>query len=290
MSRRGVRMIAVFGAVVAALVQPAVPAGSAPASRLQVVFSPQPADAKAGETLTSAAFEPTGAPVVLQVRDGSRIANVRATFTISAVLGTTSTPLGTVTTDGGVATVSFAAPAPGQGYVLFADGADVDGQSATFDTYEEAQRCRNAGGPTCVVDIDRPAEMHVTVSANTNTGALALNIGDTLPFAECGVGGPTDPEAEHHAPGRVIQDEAGIGVSKLAVMTIAKEVVQARSDNGASFYEVCLIKDNGDVYQALPDCPPARKRNEPCVVSKTKTAAGAVQIVMFLPAGDPTWW
>jgi hypothetical protein len=87
----------------------------------------------------------------------------------------------------------------------------------------------------------------------------------------------------------VVQDEANIGVSKLAVMTIAKEVVLSRADNGASFYDVCFSKD-GVTFADLPDCPPARKRTAACVVSRTKTGAGAVEIVIFLPAGDPTWW
>jgi hypothetical protein len=283
--RRAFRTVAVLGAVAMAVVQPAVPARSAPASRLRVVFDPPPADARAGDALTSVAFEPTGAPVVLKVLDGTKVANVKATFTVS-VPGTSSAVA--VTTESGVAPVSLVAPAPGQGYVLFADGDDVDGTSAPFDTYEQVQQCRNASGSTCVVDIDRPAEMHVTVSANTTTGALALNLG-ALPFGTCGVDGPADPDAERHAPAFVVQDESNIGVSKLAVMTIAREVVVQRADNGASFYEVCLTKD-GVNFSNLPACPPARKRTTACVVSRTKTSAGDVQLVIFLPQGDPGWW
>lgn len=287
--RRGFRIVAVAGAVVVALFQPVAPATSAPVSRLRVVFDPAPADAKAGEALTSVAFEPAGAPVVLKVLDGSRVANVRETFTISAVLGTASTALATVTTDGGVAALSLTAPAPGQSYHLLADGEDVDGTSSPFDVYQEAERCRDDGDATCVVEGEKPAKLKVSVSANTTVGALALNISDVLPFGTCGVSGPDDPEAEHHAPGLVVQDEANIGVSKLAVMTIAKEIVMQRSDNGASFYEVCFSKD-GVSFANLPGCPPARKRTTACVVSKTKTGSGAVEIVIFLPKGDPTWW
>lgn len=288
MLRRGLRTMVMVGLLAAALVQPSAPASGAPATRLTLTFSPQPADAKAGEALTGTAFEPDAAPVRIVVKDGSKIANVKETFAVYAVLGTTETLLTTVTTDAGIAALSMTAPAPGQKYHLLARSDDLgDTTSADFDTYEQAQRCRNANGPTCTVDIDRPQVMHVQVSAGTTSGALALNIG-ALPFGTCGVNNG-DLEVEHHAPGLVVQDEAGINVDKLAVMTIAKEIVQQRSDNGASFYSVCFSKD-GVQFTTLPDCPPAKKRTEACVVSKNKTGAGAVEITIFLPKGDPTWW
>ena len=286
---RVVKVLAALGTTALLLVQPAVPAASAP-PRLTLVFDVQPADAKIGETVTSVPFDPSAPRASVTLKDGNRVSSARTSVVFSLV-PESGAPigLGTVTTDRGVATVPvFDIDTAGQRFTLHASAPDVptEATSRAFDVYEIVAPCTPGN---CRAAIGRPQTINVEVTANSNSGFLALNVADLPAFApgECGVGNELS-----HAPMLVTQDEAGIDVDKIAVMTIAKEIVESRVDNnGASFYEVCFSKD-GLTFQDEPlgACPARRNRSQPCVISNNKTGAGDVQITLFLPAGDPTWW
>jgi hypothetical protein len=93
--------------------------------------------------------------------------------------------------------------------------------------------------------------------------------------------------------------------TKTVTYTIAKSVVQQIPDNGASHFQVCFastapftpkagytvttITVFGATYYVavLPDCDSSQPDLVPCVVSKSKTQAGAMRLSFVAPSGDP---
>ncbi len=150
------------------------------ACSLAFVAGRQPAATAVAQTITSAAGDPSGPAIQVQLRNGNggpasqagvAVGLAVETGTAGAVLGGTKTG-----TTGGTGVVSFAPTIDrfGHGYTLRASAGSgiTDAISASFDVDEVVVACSGACSGT-----DQEGDTTATVSGSSNGGTLTVSVG-----------------------------------------------------------------------------------------------------------------
>jgi len=154
------------------------------ASGCSLYWSTEPADAAIGQAITSAAFDPTGPPLQVEVLDGNGSLSTTSTAPITVLLSSNpgaGTLSGTTTVDavGGVASFDdLSIDQPGTGYVLEADSPGIAGaHSSSFDettsgtTCSPGQSCETgASTPTSSMDLSTTPAAPTTLSITVDPG------------------------------------------------------------------------------------------------------------------------
>jgi hypothetical protein len=263
----------------------------------QLVFLGQPHAAVTGHTITTTDFnDPPSLSVRVEAQDafGQRVTTFTGTITLavaSSSVPSSEIPKGTTVDDffsgktadavEGVATFGSLSSSHSGTFTLRAEstGLTPSPPSDPFTIWDK--RCQQ--GEACVVSKSNSMSAAVNTSA-AGTYLLSLNA-DSI---DCG-------DSFNHAPGTFTVDSDS-QETKVVTITIAKSVVKATPNNGVFTYQVCYQSDtqftdrngNKTTLGLLPDCPPMpTAADAPCILSKTKTRAGAVVISVLLPAGDP---
>lgn len=177
--------------------------------------------------------------------------------------------------------------------------------SGLFIVAEELSQCDDSGN--CSLDVGTKSSTLAQVAGTGSpgqyvSGSRLANTSGTNTFTQC-----TAQEGGNLQVSDTIVVDSPI--SKTVTMTIAKSLVNAVSNNGAPFMDICLsiplevqTADNAFVTKAevaggqppdpptaheglLPDCTDVSDV-APCVVSRKKNAANEI-IVFTLPEGDP---
>jgi hypothetical protein len=259
-------------------------------------FSTPPQDARAGQRITGTDFDPNGPPVAVEVVDnaGNRVTTATPSITITLdggpgqLSGTT-----TVTAQGGVATFGDLTIDKAGTYRLIA-GAPGLGSVTSDPAFSVAQFAT-----PCIEDIDCATHAETAGSivdviafgnARIDAGFLQLSL-NTGFRPDCA--GYTELSADW---AMVI----GPDRTKRVRFQIDKKVMNAQSNNGASFIQMCfaapfpfttrpgtpLTQTGGFFVGLLPDCGV-----EPCVESRSKTNAGDGLILTRAPGGtdDPAY-
>lgn len=258
-------------------------------------FFTQPTDAERHQVISSQPFDPTGAPVQVEVLDGQNQRITTSTAEVTVTIGTDpNQPEATATLSGTTTRTAVGGVAPfddlsldlfNVGYTLVASSSGLDPATSTaFDIWEQVAACE-AGQP-CENGVSRPLMETMAQITSGTSGFLPMSVG--VVDLDCG-------DTANHAPEVVTLDSVGLDGTKTVTMTVAKEFDQLQPNNGVAHYEVCFQSDtpftdkfgNTTTKGLLPDCE-AGSPTPPCVLSKTKDQAGDVVIEVLLPAGDPS--
>jgi hypothetical protein len=271
-------------------------------------FGTQPQSARSGQALSGTAYTPTGPPITVEVTDGAgHLIDSSAAITVQ--LGPTSTGTGTlsgtktVNAVHGVASFGDLSINASGAYVLLATSPGITSATSTpFRIDDIAVICTS--GLDCSGSI---SSRNLSASVTAFSGGPSSG-GDFLTFSLDN--GPTldCPGYTELSPDWVVLDATSPTRTKSATLTIPKRLMNATTNNGASFLEMCfgspspfttkpgtpLVTLHVDVdgdgvpdnwYEGLlPDCgssfPP------PCVSARKKTGSGDGVIVANLPAGS----
>lgn len=278
-----------------------------------LVFLAQPADTRLDDVTTSVAFDPAGTAVRVEVQDGADARLTSFTGTVRLEIFSTTLPPGSPapTISGNSAAVASPSPGlysfpnltlgPDTQYVLQAQSTAIPpvgwALSTAFRVWENA--CEQ--GNRCDAGDERSVTASVQSSGGSSAQATALvlvSVGaDPLP--DCG-----DPF--NHTPAAITVDTAGaISGTKTLTVTIDRSVVNAEANNGVNFYQACFARPeadgtfptidgtdaplvDGEYVGVLPGCPSNPTAGDaPCTLSKSKTKAGDVVMVILLDAKDP---
>jgi hypothetical protein len=267
-------------------------------------FAAQPQDARVGEHITAADFDPSGPPVQVEILDGSgaRVTSSSATITMSLTGGSPTAHLGGTTSVAAVAGLaSFADLSVDTAgtYRLQASAAGIPSVSSDEFTVQQV-------AVQCIEDVDCVAQastqqstVDATAFANSgiDAGFLQLSL-DTGFRPDCA--GYTEYSADWAT---LVGPDRG----KLVTFTIDKKVMNANPNNGASFLQMCFVAPfrftprpgstlqeldldgvpGADTFMALlPDCG-----DPPCVSARHKDNAGDGIIEVEAPGGteDPAY-
>ncbi len=289
-----------------------------PASRLTTQISPcslafastgEPANAGAGQNITSQPANPAGPPVAVRLSDGNgnplAMAGIPVTLGIVAGTGTAGAVLaGTTTVATGVGgTALFGALSiaqSGLGYQLAATSPGiVPGTSTAFDISDVLTQCSGSCSGS-----DSRGDTSATVSATTAAGAvLSMSLGlDTISCNDAA-------DRFYVSTSQVLTFGLTPAVtSKTVTITLAKSSV-IRSFNR---YQVCFSSPTTGFTNRygvaippggaglLPDCrgtdddpSPAdtstwsHSPTPPCVLHRSKDRQGNVTVTFLVPPGDP---
>ncbi|HWH93872.1 MAG TPA: hypothetical protein VNT03_08420 [Baekduia sp.] len=303
---------------------------------LRFVSNAQPANARMTQTITAQAYTPTGPAVAVEVIDanGDRVATngLPVTMAIGTNPGGGSlSGTATTTTTNGVATFStLSIDKAGAGYTLQASSSSAASTTSTpFDVVEV--------GVACTEDVDCTGSLALsnTNSAFGGSSNVAVTaIQGPLVDTDAGfltisrIGGPLDCSGytELVASTDVFAlDFSSPDREKRVVVTIDKKVMNAVSNNGASFLEGCFgapfqfatkpgtpLEVNGSYvpgpYPApeykglLPDCGGSAVLDDPnaagvqgvtlsdagapCIEKRNKSGSGDGIITSRWPAGS----
>jgi len=307
-----------------------------------LVFTTQPADAQVNAPLTDSPFG-AGSSVAVQVRlansdgspSGTPVTGLSDTISLSLVKapGNAAVVAGisnssAVTDATGTATFSSASIDTHGSYQLVASDLSnargvlpatsntaLSGSAATpyFTIYDDLQNCP----PNCTASPSGSGHETVVISAPNANGKLASSLGaDNRDKYLSQNGSLTTPCG---APARLKAqfgpDVTSIGGTltgsgtKTVTLTYDQAYVNAQSNNGASFYQICYQPAPGDTFQDINNntvtgpavgllpypCGSTTKPFSkgtpvaaPCIASKTKnTGSGTVTIILLLPLSDP---
>jgi len=267
-------------------------------------FAAQPQDARVGERISAADFDPAGPPVSVEVIDGEGNRSTSATPTITLALATGS-GLGTLL--GGTSATAVA------GVVAFGDlRLDAAGVYSLRATAEGVQPAVSAlftiqqVAIACVEDVDCSGSLS-TPRSNVDASAFA-GPGTDAGFLQMSFNTGFRPDCagyeEFSADWAVV---LGPDRQKRIVYSIDKRVMNANPNNGASSLQMCFAAPftfatraggspaeadvDGDgitdwYYATLPDCGAP-----PCVAARHKDRAGNGVIEVQAPAGaeDPAY-
>jgi len=259
----------------------------------------QPSHAEKDATITTVAFTPGGAPVIVEAEDGSGHRLTSFTGSIELSISSADPPGGTLSGGtpasqaDGAATFAPSIDAIGT-YTLLASSDAIP--STGWATSDPFQIVDDACGPgeTCQVTI--PTMMEVETTNTSSSGFTFLSVG--VEDIDCG-------DTYGHAPFTTLIDstEASTSGTKTETVTIFKQFVNAQPNNGAAHYQVCFSRPasagtfttldgtdaplvDGEYLGLLPPCPP-QMPEPPCIRSKNKDRAGNVVIVLLLDENDP---
>jgi hypothetical protein len=307
-----------------------------------LVFTTQPADAQVSVPLTGSPFG-AGSSVAVQVQladsngspTGTAVSGLSDTISLSlvkaptnaaAVAGISNSSATTGAT--GTATFSSASIDTHGSYELVASdlsnargvlpatsNTELSGSAATpyFTIYDDLQNCP----PSCTASPSGSAHETVVISAPNANGKLASSLGadnkdkylsqnGTL-STECGA--PARLKAQFGPDVTSIGGTITGSGTKTVTLTYDQAYVNAQSNNGASFYQICYQPAPGDTFQDINNntvtgpnvgllpyscgstSKPFSKANPvsaPCIASKSKnTGNGTVTIILVLPLSDP---
>jgi hypothetical protein len=275
-------------------------------------FFVQPHAARTGQAITGSDYDPTGSPVAVEVIDVSGNRVTTSSASISMQIGPTSTGLGslkgtkTVSAANGLASFSGLSIDTAGAYTLRATSPGlVSATSSPFRVDDVAVACMPGVDCSGSIQSKNIAANVTAFSGGLTTGSDFLTFSlDNGPTLDCA--GYTEM-----SPDWVVVEATSAARTKSATLTIPKTLMNASTNNGASFIEMCFgspdpftvkpgttlttlhVDVNGDGvldnwYEGLlPDCsgsfPPA------CVSARKKTGSGDGVIVATLPAGaaDP---
>jgi hypothetical protein len=269
-----------------------------------LVFSREPASAQTGASITSVAFDPSGASVEVQVQDGlGHLVDSSASITIGIGVNPGGGTLSGTTTSsavGGIADfTSISIDQPGLGYTLAASSPGVTGaESTAFDIADVVVPCTT--GSTCTGAESNPTtSVSVTASSGQSDGVLTISLLGNSDFQCAGYIAYSTPTEFNVTAGDRF---------KTVTIRLDKRVVNQIPDNGAAHFQVCYVSPNayttdgsgnpvsffdrnGDpIYPnqpgLLPDCNNTSS-NPPCVLSRNKDKAGDVIVTFLAPIGDP---
>jgi len=266
-------------------------------------FVTQPQDARVGQRLTGADFDPSGPPISVEVVDGAGQRVTSASPQVSLAFATASGPgplAGTTTVTAGQGLAEFSdlsVGAPGT-YSLRASAGGQEAVSAEFAIEQVAVEC--------IEDVDCAGEISTSESrvqanafANGRTDAGFLTLSFNTGFRPDCAG-----YEEYSADWAIV---IGPDRQKTVVYSIDKRVMNANPNNGVSFVQMCFAAPftfatrsglppaefdtdgDGDTdwfVATLPDCGVA-----PCVAGRRKDKAGNGIIEVKAPAGaeDPAY-
>ena len=267
-------------------------------------FAAQPQDARVGERLSAADFDPAGPPISVELVDGAGDRVTTASPTISLALATVS-GLGAL---GGTGTVTGAA-----GLSTFGDlSVDAPGTYRLQATAPGAQPATSVPFTVqqvaiqCFEDVDCAGSLN-TARSQVDASAFA-GAGVDAGFLQLSFNTGFRPDCagyeEYSSDWALV---LGPDRQKSVTYTIDKRVMNASPNNGASFLQMCFAAPftfatragtppaeadvDGDghtdwYYATLPDCGTA-----PCVASRRKDRAGSGVIEVRAPAGseDPAY-
>jgi hypothetical protein len=197
------------------------------------------------------------------------------------VAGHTTSNLGNVIALNGVQFATFDYP---DTLTTSAAGYTPD-TSSPFLVAQKVQPCSSGNCPPLTLDSQPQTNAIITPTASPGQ-ANALVSGSALDpdNSLCNEGGQGIPPTQISS---TIAVDAP--VSKTVTFTIAKPLVQAISNNGTPFMNVCMRTVNPDgtfTDVTLPNCPSGVSAPPACVVSRGKNKANEI-IVVRLPVGDP---
>jgi hypothetical protein len=270
-------------------------------SPCRLAFAGQPSTAGTGKTITTRQADPAGAPVAVQLFDGSgnpaAQAGVSVGLAITAGTGTSGALLGGTTsaaTDStGLATFAPTIDRAGRAYRLAATAAGiVAATSGPFDVSDVATVCTGACSAS-----DQLLTTNATVNATSNGGVLTVSLG--LDSLDC-----NDATNRYYvATSQVVSFD----VTPATGRTVVTLELAAASVNRPYYrYQVCFssptstfVNRYGATIAAgqpglLPDCrdcddgrslPSAS--SGPCVVARWVDASGNVYVKFSVPVGDP---
>ncbi|MFB3737962.1 MAG: hypothetical protein ACE14W_03225 [Candidatus Velamenicoccus archaeovorus] len=273
----------------------------------RLVFTTQPADAKAGDKITGDAATPDSTNhVTVTAEDpvGNTVTSFGGTIGLSidpdhdpggpgvTLQGTTDVQA----VNGVAAFTNISIGTTGEGYQLLATAPGfTDASSAPF----------SIGDAACPPNADCTFTETTEGTIGSTTGNVINGIssnggpnGGVIISSSSNVAGDQidcDGYTEHTNVTTTFT--VTTGQMKTVTVTIDKKLVQADPDNGAAHYLVCYQNDtgfydvNGDWVPAgesgvLPDCL-GDLSNLPCRFSANKTKSGVMVIVYKVPAGDP---
>lgn len=215
-------------------------------------FLAQPANARVTQTITSAPYDPTAAPVTVELvgGGGERIPTTGLPVTVaigSNPGGGTLAGTKTAETSAGVATFSsLSIDAAGAGYTLYATSPGASPTTSTpFSIADVAVVCAedvDCSGSLSLKQTDQSlgGRSSVDVTAvegpadDVDAGFLTISLRDGGPL-DCS--GYTELTA---ATDVVVVDYTALDRAKTVVATIDKRVMNAVSNNGAAFLESCF--------------------------------------------------
>lgn len=291
-----------------------------------LAFLTQPADSQKATDITSVDYTPTGAPVQVEVVDGSGTARI-TDWPYPVDLSLATDPTGRATLSGyvsapavsGVATffspllsekgprIDLAAP----GYRLAAsssDGSGVIASSGASDPFlivDDAKPCQG-NGSTCTAEGGDTGNTDPSINARAKVSSVA-NAGDrlrvsvfdtaTVPPVVCGTYAATSDVLDFDLL-------TSTGGSSTATKTVVFTLEKAFVNRAASKYDVCwqapttFRTKSGATSAAdpnipgwyvglLPTCNPKSKVGPPCVKTRAKDSAGNVVVTINAPGGDP---
>jgi hypothetical protein len=303
---------------------------------LRFVSTAQPANARIGQAITSQPYTPTGPPVGVEVVDGNGIRIATNDVSVTMAIGTNAgggilSGTTTATTTNGVASFStLSIDRTGAGYTLVASSPSASSATSTAFSIVEV-------GVACAEDVDCTGSLGLSNtnnafggSSNVSVTALQGVIADTdrgfLTISR--VGGPLDCSGYTElvaSSDTFAVDFTSPDREKRVVVSIDKKVMNAQSNNGASFLEACFgapflfatkpgtpLEVNASYvpgpYPApeykglLPDCggqavlddpnspgvqgATISNAGAPCVEKRNKTNAGDGVITTRWPAGS----
>lgn len=267
-------------------------------------FAAQPQDARVDEHITAADFDPTGPPVQVEVLDGSgaRVVSSTATIAMSVTGGSGTAHLAGTTSMaavGGLASFGDLSLDTAGTYRLQASSPGIPSASSDpFVVQQVAVQCFEDVDCDAVASTQR-STVEATAFANSGTDAGFLQLSlDTGFRPDCA--GYDEYSGDWAS---VIGPDRG----KLVTFTIAKQVMNASPNNGASFLQMCFAAPfrfmprpgstlqeldldgvpGADTFVALlPDCG-----QPPCVSGRHKDNAGDGVIEVEAPGGtdDPAY-
>ncbi|HXZ99447.1 MAG TPA: carboxypeptidase-like regulatory domain-containing protein [Candidatus Binatia bacterium] len=271
-------------------------------------FVDPPANAVAGQNVTSVGFAPSGAPIEVSASDGHGhpIAGAALHLSLVSLGGTAGAMSGTTTGSTGAsgeATFGSISVSPAGYYELQAGATGFSSAvSGVFQITASATSCTGAscGG---------------TVSSHTSTVAVSLS-GAGSDILSLGFNGFTYSCSGYTAVSGTIGIDVWLAngssldlnpaVRQEVKITIPKQIVGLSPNNGAAFYEVCYASTQpfaggslassadsipgyvGSTYIGLlPQCPNhVTTSDAPCLYSRHKDNAGDVIIVFLAGPGD----
>jgi hypothetical protein len=276
-----------------------------------LVFTGQPTSAQKGAVITTTPYDPSAPPVTVVLDDANGAATTQSdgtsvTLSLSSNPGTISG--GSAQLSGGSAT--FTSLKVSQASLSYSLTAGVSSNSSistatstAFQIWDQRQKC-NANSPCS--NLYTPSSRDLTTQADAtfpSDGGILISYNvDTSPCA---------PDSYSHIPDGVTVDSEGGQLPSgawLIKLSVAKFIDQQQAQNGANFYQICLVtKVSFTTLGGTPatacsgtDCPVGfyygLVQNAPhctdpqpnvCLLSKSKSKSGVVVLVLQLPPGDP---
>jgi hypothetical protein len=272
----------------------------------KLFFVNQPKNAQVNTTITSAADDPSGDPVTVEVRDGNNqpITTATGTITLTPSSNALSFTGNSIGLSNGVATFETLKSSATGSYTLIAsgDGFTSSDPSDSFTISDFGTVCP-AGDTTCTGSASSGDKK--TKAAVTSSTSDGFDDATTLEISMLAA------TTEHCEDFTTAPNSSGVSVDVRPLtdltevtITLDKTIVNAFPDNGVAHFNVCFGGKifgedppvtkfptkpgtaeaqlvDGLFWGILPDCPATP--TTPCVASRNKTGSGQAVIVFKVP-------